>query len=435
MEICWLCQPKSCTKTCGQVLKERNDKMFYERNRSLLVAYFQSGCKRNNEQKIGVEIEHFIVKKETKESVSYYGAGGVGEILKKLKSKFPHISCEQGHMIGLWNEQYAITLEPASQFEISIFPQDCLEDVEKIYTAFLEMMKPILDAYGYEMWTGGYQPYNKVDELPLIPKKRYQYMDEYFKTSGTTGRNMMRGTASTQVSIDYFDEKDFVRKMRAAYILMPAIKLLTDNTQVFEGRIYEKHMARTMIWHHVDDQRCGIVPGLFDEDFGFEKYADYLMQLPLIFLPNKGEPLYVKRQHAKEIWKEKELNKEDIEHILSMTFVDVRLKKYLEIRGADSMPFAYVKAYTVMINSILFNERAVDEILSWNVHEQEIRKAEEELIEKGFSGTVYGQPVDIHLRRIKQMAKENLSDKERNWLQPLEQIIDEKRTLAKRYEK
>lgn len=409
--------------------------MFYEKNRSLIVAYFQSGCKRNHEQKIGIEIEHFIVKKETKESVSYYGAGGVGEILKKLKFKFPHISCEQGHMIGLWNEQYAITLEPASQFEISIFPQDCMEDVENIYTAFLEMMKPILDVYGYEMWTGGYQPYNKVDELPLIPKKRYQYMDEYFKTSGTTGRNMMRGTASTQVAIDYFDEKDFVRKMRASYVLMPAMKLLTDNTQVYEGRMYEKHMARTMIWHHVDDQRCGIVPGLFDEDFGFEKYADYLMQLPLIFLPNNGEPLYVKGQNAKQIWKEKELKKEDIEHILSMTFVDVRLKKYLEIRGADSMPFAYVKAYTVMLNSILFNERAVDEILSWNVQEQEIRKAEEELIENGFSGTVYGHPADVHLQRIMQMAKENLSDKDKNWLQPLEQIIDEKRTLAKRYEK
>lgn len=245
----------------------------------------------------------------------------------------------------------------------------------------------------------------------------------------------MRGTASTQVAIDYFDEKDFVRKMRAAYVLMPAMKLLTDNTQVFEGRMYEKHMARTMIWHHVDDQRCGIVPGLFDEDFGFEKYADYLMQLPLIFLPNNGEPLYVKDQNAKQIWKEKELKKEDIEHILSMTFVDVRLKKYLEIRGADSMPFAYVKAYTVMLNSILFNERAVDEILSWNVQEQEIRKAEEELIENGFSGTVYGHPADVHLQRIMQMAKENLSDKEKNWLQPLEQIIDEKRTLAKRYEK
>lgn len=409
--------------------------MFYEKNRSLLMKYFQSGCKKSKEQMIGIEIEHFIVKKDTKESVSYYGEHGVGQILKRLESQFSHVSCEKEHLIGLWNDDYSITLEPASQFEISIFPQEDILCVEKIYDEFLALMDPILEEYGYEMMTGGYQPHDKVDDLPLIPKKRYQYMDEYFKTSGTTGRNMMRGTASAQVSVDYFDEEDFVRKMRAAYSLMPAIKLLTDNTHIFEGQEYKTHMVRTMIWHNVDNKRCGIVPGLFDKGFGFGAYADYVMNMPLIFLPNDGNPLYVKDMTAKEVWKEKEMTKEDIEHVLSMTFVDVRLKKYLEIRGADSMPFPYVRAYALMIHGIFSNPSAIEEILSWNVNEKDIRKAEEDLMVHGFDGVIYGQPADVHLRKVMQLAKENLSEQEITWLQPLEQIIDEKRTLAKRYEK
>lgn len=407
----------------------------YKRNLSRLTEYFQNGCKENCFQKLGLEVEHFVVKKDTKESVSYYGERGVGALLERMKPYYSHFHYEGDQLLGLYNSEYSITLEPAAQLEISINPRRCICEIRNIYHSFLKQWEPLLEEWGYELVTMGYQPVSTVQDLQLIPKKRYEYMDTYFKKAGTTGANMMRGTASAQISVDYFSERDFVRKMRAAYILMPAIKLLTDCSPVFEGKRYQKHMARTMIWKQVDSQRCGIVPGLFEEDFGFEKYGKYLLRLPLIFTPQNGEAVYVGHQSAEKLWKDRDMTLEEIEHVLSMTFVDVRLKHYLEIRGADSMPFVYVMGYLALIKGIFYYEDALEQILSRKISEADILQAEENLMELGFEGDIYGEKADVYLKNIFAIAREHLEGNEKSFLDVLEQIVEEKRSLTDYYEK
>lgn len=408
---------------------------YYEENISRLIRHFERGCKMDCFQKLGLEVEHFIVDKSTGKSVSYYGERGVEAILRKLEIQYPHSYYEGQHLLGLYNSDYSLSLEPAAQLEISINPRGEISHIRKIYRHFTDQIAPVLEAYGYRLVTRGYQPASRVHELSLIPKKRYECMDDYFKTSGNRGIHMMRGTASTQISIDYFSEEDCVRKMRAAYLLGPAIKLLTDCTSVFEGQPAKGYLTRTAIWRGVDPDRCGICPGLFDENFGFRSYAEYLMHLPLIFVPDGGgQDSYVKKLTAADLWKEQGLLSDQVEHILSMCFLDVRLKHYLELRAADSMPFPQVCAYLALVKGIFFHEDALTRILAAPVGEKEILAAEDSLMEKGFSGEIYGMPAAEYCRMVVRTAKSHLRPDEQALLYPMEQMIEEKRTLLQYYE-
>lgn len=390
-----------------------------EANKELLIRHFQDGCKLNCVQKLGLEVEHFIVDKNG-HAVSYYGEAGVEAILKELAPHFPHVERHGENLIGFYNNDYSISLEPAAQFEISISPRESIHSIDRIYYHFRQLLDPILAKHGYHFETIGYQPSDCVDDLPLIPKERYEFMDRYFQKVDTRGRNMMRGTASTQVSIDYCSEEDFVQKFRAAYICMPIIKLLTDNAKVFEGAPYEGRLLRTTIWDHVDPARCGIVPGVFDESFGFAAYADYIMQVPLIFRPVDGLPVYTGTANAMELWADKPFTPEDIDHVLSMVFPDVRLKHYVEIRGADSMQAPYVNAYLAFIKGLFFHENSLQKLLSRFdfVDATAIRDTEAALVRQGFDAEIYGVPARTLALELLELSASHLADSERSALYP-----------------
>lgn len=403
-------------------------------NRDLLIKYFENGSKRNCIEKLGVELEHLIVKAETKESVTYQEEKGIEYILEQMSVHFPWRYEPEGHLIGIYNEDYSISLEPAGQLEISINPRENISLIYRIYRMFLEQIHPILRECGYEMLTLGYLPRSKVRDMPLIPKKRYEFMDRYFMETGTCGINMMRGTAATQVSIDYCSEQDFVQKIRAAYMLMPLLKLLTDNTPIMEGESCEGYMARSYIWDNVDPARTGIPKGLFDDDFGFAKYADFLLDMPPVFVENQDTPMYTGHKSTAEVWGDERLTRPDIEHILSMNFQDVRLKHYLEIRYADSMPIKCVLAYAALLKGIFYNEELMREINEkFSASEAEIRKAQESLMKHGFDGKAYGYEAAKLLSYVIGAAKNQLVEAEQLSLLPLEEILYHKRTLAREY--
>ena len=163
-----------------------------QQNLELLEQYFRDGCKWNCLQKLGVELEHFVIDRKNQKNVSYYGPDGIEELLEEWKEYYPGHECENGRLLGLYNNDYALSMEPAAQLEISMAPKESLRCIEKIYRNFSEAVRPSLERRGYELVTRGYRPFGRVDELDLIPKKRYEYMDAYFQESGTTGRNMMR---------------------------------------------------------------------------------------------------------------------------------------------------------------------------------------------------------------------------------------------------
>lgn len=405
-----------------------------KKNLDILEQHFREGCKLNCVQKLGVEIEHFVVHKDTKASVTYYEERGIEALLLRMKDHFPHSYYGEGRLLGLSNNDYSISLEPACQLEISIRPKESIRVIQEIYQAFLRLLLPILEEWGYQLVTLGYQPVSRADQLPLIPKKRYEFMDHYFQTSGTCGRHMMRGTAATQVSIDYCSEEDFRVKYRAAYLLMPALKLLTDNCPVFEGQPYTGHLARTAIWSQVDPIRCGILPGLFDPDFGFHSYARYLWQLPPIFRPTAEGAVYTGSRTAGDLWQDQLLSPEDVDHLLSMTFLDVRLKQYLEIRGGDSMPQEYIMAYLALIKGLFFHPKVLEDLLKqYPVTEQRILDTEQELMKRGYEGSIYGRPAGEFLQDLLDRAERELKDKESRCLLPFRLLLANRRGLAKKF--
>lgn len=401
-------------------------------NLDLLTAHFHEGCKLNCIQKLGLEEEHFILHDSTGHSVTYYEPGGVEEILEELAERFPKVQKSEGHLIGCANNDYAISLEPAAQLEISIAPRESISCIMEIYRSFRDMMEEVLAKRGLHLTAVGYQPKDCVDDLPLIPKMRYEYMDRYFQLVDTRGRNMMRGTASTQISVDYRSELDFVQKIRCAYLIMPAIRLLTDNAPVFEGRPSSERLIRARIWEHVDADRCGIIPGLFDDSFGFDAYARYIWNVPPIFLPTKDGPVYTGKKRVCDLFADTVMTKDDVEHVLSMVFPDVRLKHYVEIRGADAMPEKYIAAYLALIKGIFFHSSAVQAILDEfdQVLPADLTKADHALMREGYDAKIYGMPADTLIDRLFLLACHGLTDEECALLDPFRELVRTKKTLA-----
>lgn len=324
----------------------------FDKNREGIIQYFKEGCKPTDMPiHFGVELEHFIVHADTKEAVAYEGEGGVEAILKELMPFYDESSYSHGHLIALGREGIALSLEPGAQLEVSISPQTDIFRIKEIYDVFCGEIRPVLEKYSYEMVTVGYQPKSKVNELGLLPKARYEYMDKYFQTIGPWGRRMMRGTASTQVSIDYYSEDDFMKKYRIAYSLKDVLACFFSNTNVFEGEVYTGRDLRDRVWSGTDKRRVEVASYMEDNTLSFAGYADFVMQTPVIVNKEDGREFYDERTIG-EIAGERIFSKEEMVHMLSMVFPMIRAKQFLELRFADSMPMERVLCYVLLIKGL-----------------------------------------------------------------------------------
>ncbi|MDE6606489.1 MAG: hypothetical protein K2K54_01850, partial [Lachnospiraceae bacterium] len=210
----------------------------------------------------------------------------------------------------------------------------------------------------------------------------------------TMGKNMMRATASVQVSLDYTDEADFVEKYRLACILSPIFALITDNSSVFEGKETEKRMVRTIIWNHTDPVRCGIFPHTFNKCFGYRVYAEYLYEHPpILVIDGEGHAVFTGNKKACEIYHDREMTEKEVEHLLSMYFPDVRLKNYIELRAGDSMELPLALAYAALVKTVFYTDGIRKELCSFfgSVSREDIEAAKLSLIDQGSQGMAYGR--------------------------------------------
>ncbi len=384
----------------------------YTKNRAALVEYFSSSANPDT-KRIGLELEHFLLHLDGT-PVSYSEKFGVKDFLTELAEHFENLYYVDGQLMGMYNDDYSITLEPSAQLEISVMPRCRISQIEEIYDSFSALLSPYLSKYGFSLVNFGYHPTGRVSELELIPKKRYEYMDAYFKKSGSHGINMMRGTASTQISIDYEDEKDFVKKYRLAYLLGPAFKYICDNTPVYEGKENHTPLKRTYIWRNTDKARCSPPPDLFSKNFGFSSYAEYLLGVAPIFIFKDGKAIYTGKKTAASLYSDLLMSKADITHLLSMVFPDVRLKGYIEIRGADSLPKKATLGYAALVKAILYSPEVVEGYLDkYPITLDDITAAEDALSEHGLSASIYGVGAKTFIDGIFCDAKEHLQDDER----------------------
>lgn len=384
----------------------------------IFTEYIRSGIKTADTKSLGVEVEHFVLDKKTLKSVPYSGEGGVKEIIQRLMSLYPEAKPITGEdLLGFSTKDFNITLEPAAQIEISIIQSDDIRFIGSVYKDFYMRITEILAPMGLTLYTVGCQPVSHVDDLELIPKGRYRLMDEHFKKTGTGGREMMRGTASAQVSVDYTSEEDFRRKLQAAYFYTPLFKLLTDKVKNFQGVPVNMHLKRTDIWNRTDPTRCGILPDIFKKDYGFKDYARFLCTVPLILVPEAGGERYTGDAKAPEIFNGREIGMSDIEHIFSMPFPDVRVKRYLEIRGADSVPIEGVEAFCALVKGLLYSEKVLDHvqmlIAEKGLDESAIKTTENSLMKDGFEGELYGVPAGEFIKDTLKRCEEGLTEDER----------------------
>lgn len=334
--------------------------------------YIRSG--ETEAESLGLEIEHFVVDRWGNqipfEEISYL----VNQVGRDLGAEILHTD---GHTVGYLTDKYSITLEPSCQFEISISPYQELYEIERVYQEFLSLWEPLLEARGYHIVTRGVLPSVEQgldpDEIPLSPKKRYKYMDSYFRERGKFGKYMMRSSASTQVSVDYRSEEDLVKKLRILQKISPILMIIMENksdeTSTLPGGPGKPHLLRIQEWEDLDPARTGFYPNSLDPDFGYGKIADVVLHTPLILLTDNGWTEYVGSRTGADLLADGTVylnesetirRKKLIEHFISMGFFHFRIKKYIEIRVADSVPIRKALGYAALLKGIVYSRSNLD---------------------------------------------------------------------------
>ncbi len=391
-----------------------------EQNIQAIVDYFESGVKGTCAN-VGIELEHTIVKNEGLAPVSYSEEHGVRWILEQLREEYPEALMDGDDLVGVSRPGEAVTIEPAAQLEISAGPFGSLFEARAVLEKFEGTLAKIVSEQGMTALLLGYHPSAKATDLELIPKRRYRFMNEYLGAISPFGPRMMRGSAATQVSIDYSSVDDCLRKMRLASILTPLLSLISDNALRYEGGLREHYMVRTEIWNECDPERCGLVPGVLDPDFSLRRYAEYVLDTPAILVPDAQERWRATDQTFGEVYADTPMERADVMHALSMFFNDVRLKTYVEIRPADAMPVNYAVAYAALIKGIFYSERNLQDYLDKfaDVTEADVAAAKTALMRDGWHAEVYGHPVRELLEHLVMNAKMGLPKDDREFLEPL----------------
>ena len=417
--------------------------MGYEaENRAAIIAYFQNGVKDASKVGVlGVEVEHFVVHKDGMRPVPYEGQDGqigVSDVLEHLRAFYPRETLGlHGEILGLANDEANLSLEPAAQLEISIAPFHDLDRIVEAYQHFRSLVDPYLASHGCLLVAQGYHPTAHALDLPLIPKQRYRFMNDYFHALGTHGERMMRATASTQVSVDYTSEADAVRKMRVAQACVVMLSSLVDNTLTFEGEPVTKPLTRLSIWRDVDNARCGSVPGLFDEGFGFAAYADWLLRTCPIFVtrpaavdPQGPSLRSVAGLTAEQAYADAPMTKADIEHLGSMFWPDVRLKNFVEIRPADSLPLDLMAAYTALIKGLFYSAASLSAIEDafgvcdgiWPLDDESTNQAIAAVCAQGLAAEIFGRTLVQWEQFLIGLAHDALDDADAHYLSILERL-------------
>lgn len=405
--------------------------MTYEDKVEKIVDFIKSGEKDEKDFKVGFEVEHFVVDKNSLETIRYDGENGIRQSLEELKGLGYEGVYEGEYIMGLHKDGASISIEPAAQFEISLDSQNSVDKLFETYKKTMAEIIPIFDKKGQLLVEVGYQVKDKIADIPRIPKERYKFMYEYFeKYAGPMAHNMMKGSASLQVAIDYSDEDDFRKKYFLANALAPFFYSIFDNAYIFEGEVYENHNIRQTIWENCDKDRTGIYPFSFDNDLSYEKYAKKILATPSIFIKKDGKDIATNEKTFEEIF-DQDLSDEMVFHALSIVFPDVRVKKYIEIRMPDNMPFPYNFAAVSLIKNIFYDKEVLDyayNLLAGFTYQkaQDLKKI---TVLRGIQAMYEDKKIYEWMLEIIGQIKED-----RKYIDPLRDLLDEQKTPRDIYE-
>lgn len=336
-----------------------------------LVDYLAAGCKPTDQWRIGTEHEKFPFYVDGNRPVPYGGERGIRAVLEGMQKKLGwEAITDGGHIIGLGGPtgEGAISLEPGGQFELSGAPVETIHQTCREGNAHLAQVKEIAEPLGIRFLGLGGSPKWTLAETPRMPKSRYDIMTAYMPKVGKQGLDMMYRTCTIQVNLDFGSEADMRRKMQVAMKLQPLSTALFANSPFTECRPNGLQSWRGEIWRDTDNQRSGLLPFAFGPDFGFADYVDWALDVPMYFLIREGRYIdatrWTFRQFMNGALKDEVPNGRptmgDWTNHLSTLFPDVRLKRFLEMRGADGGPWRRICALPAFWVGLLYDPAALD---------------------------------------------------------------------------
>ncbi len=349
------------------------------RNQEELVEFFHRSGKPRRQWRLGTEYEKVGIDRRSGRAIPYSGPRGVQTILKALIDVYGWQPTEEdGHFIALSRGNAQITLEPGGQIELSGEPCESIHCNHAEFTQHIGEMLEIGERLGIAFLGLGMQPVSAVDEIEWVPKKRYRIMGPYMLKVGTLGQRMMKQTATVQANIDFSDEKDAMAKFRAGMGLAPLIIAMFANSPISEGKLNGYMSFREHIWTGTDKDRSGLLPFAFSSDVSFDHYVDYALDVPMYFIIRDGNYIdftgipfrhFLSRGHQGH-----HATMEDWELHLTTLFPEVRIKRYLELRSADSQPPELMLALPALIKGVFYDsdclQAAWDLVKGWSWDER-----------------------------------------------------------------
>ncbi|PJK00052.1 glutamate--cysteine ligase [Lysobacteraceae bacterium NML75-0749] len=336
-------------------------------DRAQLVEVIASGEKPRSDWRIGTEHEKFGFRLDDLRPPEYAGERGIRALLTGLQRFGWQPYEEDGYLIALSRDGASVTLEPAGQLELSGAPLESIHQTCREVGGHLREVREVADELGLGFLGMGFQPKWTREEMPWMPKGRYRIMRQYMPKVGTLGLDMMTRTCTVQVNLDYASEADMVKKFRVSLALQPVATALFADSPFTDGKPNGYLSYRSHIWTDTDPDRTGMLDFVFEDGFGYERYVDYLLDVPMYFSYRQGQYLDLAGKSFRDFMQGKlaELPGElptlrDWNDHMTTAFPEVRLKKYLEMRGADSGPWGRICALPAFWVGLLYDDAALD---------------------------------------------------------------------------
>ncbi len=388
-----------------------------------LTEYFFKGIKPKTNLKIGVEHEKFILNKNNFKPVSYEEHNGIKNILEQLTTIgwTPLYDDNQQTIIALKRGKESITLEPGGQIELSGAPLDNIHETCEETTNHLKELKKIGNELNFILLGMGVEPNQSLDDIPWMPKQRYDIMKKYMTQVGTLGHHMMKRTCTNQVNIDYSSEEDMVEKLRLMFNLESIATAMFANSPFDQGKISKYKSLRSHFWHHTDSDRTGLLPFVFENGFSFEKYTDYAINVPMYFIHRNHKYIDMTKYTFKEYLNENSNNQDDEillkdwEDHLTTLFPQVRLKQYLEIRSMDACNWDLICSQPAFWIGILYDGEVIDNVKeiteSWTNEDREYLN--KTVPQKGLHSTFKEKKLISFAQEFFELSKKGLKKRNR----------------------
>lgn len=410
-----------------------------------LAEYLNAGCKPKEDWKIGTEHEKFGYVKDSFAPLPYDGRCSIKAMLQGLRDTYNWSEIlEGGNIIGLTKEGANVSLEPGGQLELSGAPLDSIHETCDEVNQHLSEVRDIADKIGAGFLGLGAAPEWSHEEMPMMPKGRYKLMTDYMDRVGTHGTQMMYRTCTVQVNLDFSSEEDMIKKMRVGLALQPVATALFANSPFFDGKLNNHKSWRSRVWRDLDQDRTGMLPFVFEQDFGFDAWTEYVLDVPMYFVYRDGKYIDALGQSFRDFLKgklpalpgEKPKISDWADH-LTTVFPEARVKQFIEMRGADGGPWRRLCALPAFWVGLMYDQDSLDS--AWDICKTWDASTREEMriaaSEDGVSANVNGismlslakELVDISRSGLKNRARSGnggLVPDECHFLNSIEEVIE-----------